>query len=367
MPDALPDALPDAVPDAATLRALRWILCEARLDGPTLAARVGFDLPALQLEAHERAEFAAWDAAAPAGVAPADAPIDDRWRLGLHVERLVALWVCASRHAELLASNWLLRRDARTVGEADLLVRRGHGTAAATAAAEADGDGDGSTRFEHWEVAFKIYLAIAPGHDLGLDLRDTLAGKCRHLRDRQLALTCDPGFAAAWRASVGARAPGAALAPAAGWHARTILSGWLFAPLARVCDGSREAPDRRRPPATTVTKPPHGWLVADMAGLDAAEALGRSLGVGGWTVLGRREWLMPVQLDPGADVARAERGVFGTLAGLAVAHPMRPAMIAGLGAAPGGGMTELLRLVAVSQRWADAASSGSSPISASAS
>ena len=338
------------------LRELRWILHDARIDGPTLAACAVAALPAMRLEPDEQDEIDQWERALAASghatlpwagtagtaVGPGAAPDNRagagrRWRLGLHVEQVLHAWLRASGRIHLIAANWPLRAAGRTIGEADLLVRRASGA------------------FEHWEVAFKIYLDVGADRHVGLDGTDTLAGKCRHMRNQQLRLTQHPAFAPAWRAHVAGQAlPQAqAIPPDEHWDARAILSGWLFGPLDRL--------DSR------ASTRPHAWFVRNAAAFERITELGATLGIDRWVDLPREAWLMPlVQRMPGCGPipASCRTGGFEGLPS-AFGSEGRPRIVAGVGTDERGILTERLRLIAVDQRWADEACAPSSPISAS--
>ena len=100
--------------------------------------------------------------------------------LGLYFERL---WLMAIRHNpyyELLAHDWQIQGEGRTLGALDFLVKD-----------RESGD------IEHWELCVKFYLgtpdATKPqttmGQWLGLNARDSLDKKYRKLFDWQLPLS----------------------------------------------------------------------------------------------------------------------------------------------------------------------------------
>lgn len=89
-------------------------------------------------------------------------------RIGLQFENQVAALVEHSAGLALVARNFPIRDEHRTLGELDMLVR----------------DLD-SGKLWHWELALKFYLGT-PDHWYGPNSRDTLARKFTHLHEQQL-------------------------------------------------------------------------------------------------------------------------------------------------------------------------------------
>lgn len=102
-------------------------------------------------------------------------------RLGTYFESLLAFWLGWPGNPlyRLVAHGLPVRQRNRTIGELDFLVEdRGNG------------------RLQHWEVAVKFYLGVAPGGDhrawIGPGLRDRLDLKVERLLTHQLQLARGP-------------------------------------------------------------------------------------------------------------------------------------------------------------------------------
>lgn len=100
-------------------------------------------------------------------------------RLGFHFEGLLAFWLVDGYrlgvHAfELIAHNVPLYRERQTIGELDFIVLN-HTT----------------NCVEHWELAIKFFLGsppFTPTHWQGINSKDTLQRKMRHMQDKQFGV-----------------------------------------------------------------------------------------------------------------------------------------------------------------------------------
>lgn len=102
-------------------------------------------------------------------------------RLGSHFEALLAFWLGWPGNPlyRLVGHNLAVRSNNRTLGELDFLVEERQ-----------------SGELQHWEVAVKFYLGVAPGGDhahwIGPGLKDRLDLKVDRLTGHQLALSRRP-------------------------------------------------------------------------------------------------------------------------------------------------------------------------------
>lgn len=102
-------------------------------------------------------------------------------RLGTYFETLLAFWLGWPGNPlyRLVGHNLPVRSRNRTLGELDFLV-----------------EDRASGELQHWEVAVKFYLGVAPGGDyaswIGPGLKDRLDLKVAHLVRHQLGLTARP-------------------------------------------------------------------------------------------------------------------------------------------------------------------------------
>ena len=96
------------------------------------------------------------------------------WRVGHYFESLVGYWLQQLRGWELIARDHLVRREKRTLGAYDFIVR------------------NAQDRVEHWEVAVKFYLRRGQQSEwrswVGPNQRDRLDKKVNRMRDHQLVL-----------------------------------------------------------------------------------------------------------------------------------------------------------------------------------
>ena len=106
-----------------------------------------------------------------------DAP-PERFRLGIHFEKIFQHWLEHHKHHELVAANLQVQlreanKQSRTLGEFDLLV-------------QLDG------KIEHWELAVKFYINVSSPDRadrwFGPDPKDTLGSKMSRMQTHQLAL-----------------------------------------------------------------------------------------------------------------------------------------------------------------------------------
>lgn len=308
-------------------RALSWLLRSARFEADWLAATTGVALPQARVEEGDIAEIEAM-AAATADPATPDGKVRPA-RIGRYVESLFVEWLEGSTRLQLLAANWPLREAGVTLGEADLLLQRRQA----------------APRAEHWEIAFKIYLALPDGRCHGPDPADTLLRKALHLERRQLRLTDRAAFRDAWPAQ-------------RHWTAGAIFAGRLFQPIegapgyaAPACASPASVP----PQALTAgcALPPQYWIGTDRQALARAHDVAVALGVTHWRPLQRLEWIAPVAAP------RADRGAIAgtdmrTLPAIASGSGATATMFAGFG--PGGG-DEALRLLLVDDAWKRAVAS----------
>lgn len=102
-------------------------------------------------------------------------------RLGSYFEALLAFWLTWEDNPlyRLVGRNLAVRSKNLTLGELDFLVEERQ-----------------SGELQHWEVAVKFYLGVAPGGELrqwvGPGLKDRLDLKVQRLLEHQLALTHTP-------------------------------------------------------------------------------------------------------------------------------------------------------------------------------
>ncbi|MGH8493868.1 MAG: DUF1853 family protein [Moraxellaceae bacterium] len=102
-------------------------------------------------------------------------------RLGSYFEALLAFWLAWENNPlyRLVGRNLPVRAKNLTLGELDFLVEERQ-----------------SGELQHWEVAVKFYLGVAPGGELrqwvGPGLKDRLDMKVQRLLEHQLALTQRP-------------------------------------------------------------------------------------------------------------------------------------------------------------------------------
>ena len=98
-------------------------------------------------------------------------------KLGLYFEKTLHDWIEQEPKLALLARNLVVRSNARTLGEFDLIVRN-------------------ENLIEHWEIAVKFFLGIGNrkkiGHWIGPNPRDTLERKLDSLENRQIRLGDNP-------------------------------------------------------------------------------------------------------------------------------------------------------------------------------
>ena len=175
-------------------------------------------------------------------------------RLGLYFERLWSYWLQHNDRYRLLASNLQVMRDGQTYGEFDFIV---HDTAA--------------DQIEHWELAVKFYLGIAPlqamQHWFGPNTKDRLDLKFRHLVDKQLPLSQTQ--------------PGLATCAQRGWpvrQRRLISKGRLYFPF----------PHHQDAPRCIDARHLHGFWLNQSQWLRQA----RHYGQAGYSWLTRSEWLV---------------------------------------------------------------------------
>lgn len=102
-------------------------------------------------------------------------------RLGSYFEALLAFWLMWEDNPlyRLVGRNLAVRAKNITLGELDFLVEERQ-----------------SGELQHWEVAVKFYLGVAPGgelaHWVGPGLKDRLDMKVKRLLEHQLALSHTP-------------------------------------------------------------------------------------------------------------------------------------------------------------------------------
>lgn len=241
------------------VRDLAWVLTSPPLLQPTDTAVRWLDA------AWGQAAWAAsqdWLAALDRDPAPLQEALSRRpGRLGSYFESLLDCWLAWPGNPlyRRLHHGLPVRHDKRTLGEFDFLVEE-----------RASGE------VQHWEVAVKFYLGIAPGGDaahwVGPGLKDRLDIKLAHLMQHQLPLSERPE----------ARRLLTALALPAP-RPVCLLRGRLFYPAdAQPADW---APAQAAPGHLT-----GWWMPADtfLRHFDSSELL--------WLRLPREHWLAPVDL-----------------------------------------------------------------------
>ncbi|MEE2788129.1 MAG: DUF1853 family protein [Myxococcota bacterium] len=180
-------------------------------------------------------------------------------RLGLYYERLIGFWLEYGSPYRLVAKNYQIQHDGRTVGEFDFLVEGEHG-------------------LEHWEVAIKYYLGVdeSPRWEnwLGPNQRDRLSKKLNHMMGHQ--------------ATVSQTEAGQAALQALGCEASPTVKLWF--------KGHFFAAPTTHPsqPEGSTAKVGPAWLDAD-----AAQAYVRARETSRhWIVRHKPDWLNPVvQVD----------------------------------------------------------------------
>ena len=113
------------------------------------------------------------------GLSPEAPP--ERFRLGIHFERIFQYWLSHHPQYELIASNLQVQiqdqKIKRTLGEFDLLVNL-------------------ANQIEHWELAIKFYINVTDAERadrwFGPDPSDTLGSKMARMQSHQLALGQHP-------------------------------------------------------------------------------------------------------------------------------------------------------------------------------
>jgi hypothetical protein len=197
-------------------------------------------------------------------------------RLGTYFETLLLFWLSWPGNPlyRLVGHNIPVRTRTRTLGELDFLVEERQ-----------------SGALQHWEVAVKFYLGVAPGgahHDwIGPGLRDRLDLKVERLLQHQLGLTSRPEALGLLR-HMGLPLP----APVC------LLKGRLFyPPAARPADWA---------PAGAAPGHQTGWWMPQAAFLEQhGNAALR------WIRLPKEHWLTPVDLtgdtpDPNGHVPHGQ-------------------------------------------------------------
>ncbi|HEX4870467.1 MAG TPA: DUF1853 family protein [Moraxellaceae bacterium] len=248
----------------ALVRDLAWSLASP----PLLAAPVP-GLLWLDQEWGRRALAASedWLAALDRDPSPLASALSRRpGRLGSYFESLLDAWLDWPGNPlyRRLYHGLPVRQGKRTVGEFDFLVEE-----------RATGE------VQHWEVAVKFYLGIAPGGDarhwVGPGLKDRLDLKIDRLASHQLPLAVQPE-ARALLAALGLPPP----RPAG------LLRGRLFYP-AHACPAEWA-------PAGAARGHLRGWWMNATDFLRTFPDPGLT-----WIRLPREHWLAPVDLSPGSD------------------------------------------------------------------
>lgn len=251
----------------ALVRDLTWVLASP----PLLAPSPG---PARWLTADwGRQAFAAsedWLAALDRDPAPLQQALSLRpGRLGSYFEGLLDCWLAWPGNPlyRRLYHGLPVRVGTRTVGELDFLVEE-----------RASGE------IQHWEVAVKFYLGIAPGGReadwVGPGLKDRLDLKLDRLRRHQLPLA-DSAEAVGLMQALQLPPP----------RPVCLLRGRFFYPAgASLADWA---------PASAAPGHQRGWW------MDADAFLARHADTGlRWMRLPREHWLAPVDISPGSDGVR---------------------------------------------------------------
>lgn len=183
-------------------------------------------------------------------------------RLGSHFEGLLAFWLAWPGNPlyRLVGHNLAVRSNNRTLGELDFLVEDRQ-----------------SGELQHWEVAVKFYLGVAPGgehrHWIGPGLKDRLDLKVDRLIDHQLALS--------------RTAEGAGLIRHLGLTPPTpvcFFKGRLFYP--------PDVPQADWAPQAAAADHLTGWWLPQQAFLDRHGDSGLY-----WIRLPKEHWLTPVAAD----------------------------------------------------------------------
>lgn len=194
-------------------------------------------------------------------------------RLGHAVERLLCFWLSWPDNPcyRLVAHQVAIREDGRTLGELDFVVR-----------SMATG------QLEHWEIAVKFFLGIAPGGRLrdwvGPGLRDRLDLKVARLLTHQLPLARTPRARAVLAGLPGADGDGLSAS-------RALVKGCLFYPL------DADLPSWQ--PHGTASDHLHGWWATQ------ADFLRRFAETGlAWSLLPKAHWLTPLTAGEAPDDQR---------------------------------------------------------------
>lgn len=281
----------------ALVRDLAWVLASPPLLAPQPGAARWVDA------AWGRAAFAAsrdWLATLDRDPAPLQQALALRpGRLGSYFEGLLDAWLAWPGNPlyRRLYHGLPVRVGKRTVGELDFLVEE-----------RASGE------IQHWEVAVKFYLGIAPGGHaadwVGPGLRDRLDLKLDRLRGHQLPLADTPDAAGLLQA----------LQLPLPQPVCLVRGRFFYPPAAFASAGGTGLPpgpgDAPPSPATApagdAAVPLSGWAPASAAAghqrgwwMDAATFLSRFTDPGiAWMRLPREHWLAPVDISPGSDGVR---------------------------------------------------------------
>lgn len=97
------------------------------------------------------------------------------FRLGIQFEKLLAFWIKQQSQTQLLAHNFIIMDNKRTVGAIDFLIYH-----------------PDKPFILHWEVACKFYLGISTMHPtmtwIGPELKDSLNRKMNHMQNHQMPM-----------------------------------------------------------------------------------------------------------------------------------------------------------------------------------
>lgn len=220
-------------------------------------------------------------------------------RLGSHFEGLLAFWLAWPGNPlyRLVGHNLAVRSNNRTLGELDFLVEERQ-----------------SGELQHWEVAVKFYLGVAPGGDhadwIGPGLKDRLDLKVDRLTGHQLGLSRRPEGAGLLR-HLGLPAP----APVC------LLKGRLFYP------ATLSAAERAQHWAPRAANPGHlqGWWMSQEDFLrHYADSPLR------WIRLPKQHWLTRVAADTNTVPIRDAQSAGDFMTALRQSGDNRAAAVIGL-------------------------------------